>query len=44
MQAHNIFDQPERVKTGTFMSFQQQGQSLDVTLPPMSVVMLTIAP
>ncbi len=44
MQAHNTFDQPERVKTENFTSFQQKGQSLDVTLPPMSVVMLTIAP
>ncbi len=44
MQAHNTFDQPERVKKETFTSFQQQDQHLDVTLPPMSVVMLTIAP
>lgn len=44
MQAHNTFDQPERVKKEAFTSFQQQGQHLDVTLPPMSVVMLSIAP
>lgn len=44
MQAHNTFDQPERVKKEAFTSYQLQGQHLDVTLPPMSVVMLTIAP
>ncbi|KAF6620148.1 alpha-N-arabinofuranosidase [Paenibacillus polymyxa] len=44
MQAHNTFDQPERVKKEAFTSYQLQEQHLDVTLPPMSVVMLTIAP
>src|SRR5690606_26338975 len=42
MNAHNTFEQPENVKPAEFTNVKKQEQSLSVTLPPMSVVVLTV--
>jgi alpha-L-arabinofuranosidase len=42
MNAHNTFDHPDVVVPGKFSDFSLQGKNLDVTLPPMSVVVLAV--
>ncbi|MBW8349508.1 alpha-N-arabinofuranosidase [Bacillus sp. IITD106] len=42
MNAHNTFEQPENVKPAEFTNVKKHEQSLSVTLPPMSVVVLTV--
>ncbi|MCJ8007513.1 alpha-N-arabinofuranosidase [Lederbergia wuyishanensis] len=42
MNAHNTFEQPENVKPVEFTNAKKEGQSLSVTLPPMSVVVLAV--
>ncbi|MBS4223263.1 alpha-N-arabinofuranosidase [Lederbergia citrea] len=42
MNAHNTFEQPENVKPAEFTEVKADGQSLSVTLPPMSVVVLAV--
>ncbi|MBU5595440.1 alpha-N-arabinofuranosidase [Amphibacillus sp. MSJ-3] len=42
MNDHNTFEQPDKVKPVKFTDFEQQGQTLKVTLPPMSVVVLSV--
>ncbi|MBS4200479.1 alpha-N-arabinofuranosidase [Bacillus sp. FJAT-49732] len=42
MNAHNTFEQPENVKPAEFTNVKKQEESLTVTLPPMSVVVLTV--
>ncbi|MEZ4995589.1 MAG: alpha-L-arabinofuranosidase C-terminal domain-containing protein [Saprospiraceae bacterium] len=39
---HNTFDQPDKVQPTTFRRFTREGSTLNVTLPPFSVVMLTL--
>lgn len=39
---HNSFDAPEKIAPKTFRGFQQRGDQLTVTLPPFSVVVLTV--
>jgi alpha-N-arabinofuranosidase len=43
IDAHNTFEQPEVVKPTEFSQASIENDQLDVTLPPMSVVLLTIA-
>jgi len=42
MTAHNTFDNPEAVKPATFIDFELKGETLSVTLPSKSVVVLDI--
>ena len=42
IQAHNRFDAPDRVKPATFTGAALVGGKLSVTLPPASVVVLTL--
>ncbi|MEK3888222.1 alpha-N-arabinofuranosidase [Bacillus sp. FSL K6-3431] len=42
MNAHNTFEQPENVKPVEFTDVKADGQSLSVSLPPMSVVVLAV--
>ncbi|MCM3164160.1 alpha-N-arabinofuranosidase [Metabacillus litoralis] len=42
IDAHNTFEQPEVVAPAEFTQFTVSNGQLDVTLPPMSVVLLTI--
>jgi alpha-N-arabinofuranosidase len=42
MTAHNTFDKPDQVKPAPFNDFAAQGNTLTVTLPSKSVVMLEI--
>ncbi|GAA4061998.1 alpha-N-arabinofuranosidase [Amphibacillus indicireducens] len=42
MNDHNTFEQPEKVKPTEFTDFEQQGNKLKITLPPMSVVALAV--
>ncbi|MBS4208257.1 alpha-N-arabinofuranosidase [Bacillus sp. FJAT-50079] len=42
MNAHNTFDRPENVKPVEFMGVKTAGQSLLITIPAMSVVMIAI--
>lgn len=44
MDAHNTFEEPEAVKPRPFGAYRQEGARLRVTLSPMSVTMLEIAP
>jgi alpha-N-arabinofuranosidase len=38
----NTFEQPEKVKISSFSDFKKMPEGLSVTLPPMSVVLLTL--
>jgi alpha-L-arabinofuranosidase len=40
MQAHNTFDQPQAIQPAPFTTFTVAGSTLNVTLPPKSVVLL----
>ncbi len=42
IDAHNTFEQPDLVTTTVFTEFKIENEQLVVTLPPMSVVLLTI--
>lgn len=42
MQAHNTFDQPDAVRPGAFDAVRRAGDRLGLTLPPMSVVALSV--
>jgi len=42
MNAHNTFERPDEVKPTNFSGFTQAGGSIDVTMPPMSVVVLEL--
>ncbi len=42
MNAHNTFDNPNSVKTETFNDCKMNGNKLEVTMPPMSVVVLEL--
>ncbi|MEZ4967028.1 MAG: alpha-N-arabinofuranosidase [Saprospiraceae bacterium] len=42
MQDHNTFEQPEQVKPAPFRQIQRRDNTLEVTLPPFSVVVLTV--
>jgi len=42
IQDHNTFDAPEKVKPVSFTGFKKDGSHLSVTLPPASVVVLTL--
>jgi alpha-N-arabinofuranosidase len=42
MNAHNTFEQPEVVKPEEFTSFTVENNKLSITLPPMSVVTLSV--
>ncbi|MBM7603834.1 alpha-N-arabinofuranosidase [Metabacillus crassostreae] len=42
IDAHNTFEQPDLVTTTEFTEFKIENEQLVVTLPPMSVVLLTI--
>jgi len=42
MNAHNTFDSPERVRPARFTAIRQREQAVEVELPPMSVVRLTL--
>ncbi len=42
MNAHNTFDNPEEVQPDAFDKFDFEGNTLKVTLPPKSVVLLGI--
>ena len=42
MHHHNTFEEPEKVTPTTFTNFKETNDTLHVTLPPMSVVLLTI--
>ncbi|AWB43516.1 alpha-N-arabinofuranosidase [Paenibacillus sp. CAA11] len=44
MQAHNTFAQPEQIKPEEFTAYKQTSSGLELTLPPMSVVVLTLEP
>ncbi|MEZ5043637.1 MAG: alpha-L-arabinofuranosidase C-terminal domain-containing protein [Saprospiraceae bacterium] len=39
---HNTFDQPDKVKPAVFRQFKRNGNSLEVELPPVSVVVLAL--
>lgn len=43
MDAHNIFDYPDRVKPEEFTEFKINNQEIVTTLPPMSIVVLEVA-
>ncbi|KAA9007546.1 alpha-N-arabinofuranosidase [Paenibacillus spiritus] len=43
IDAHNTFDQPDRVAPKTFESFRLEGGGLTVTLPAMSIAALELA-
>ncbi|MES2459680.1 MAG: alpha-N-arabinofuranosidase [Armatimonadota bacterium] len=43
MQAHNTFDSPEVIQPAAFTDFTRDGETLTVTLPPMSVAVLELA-
>ncbi len=38
----NTFQQPDKVKTTSFSDYKKNGDKLSVTLPPMSVVLITL--
>ncbi|QJC52009.1 alpha-N-arabinofuranosidase [Paenibacillus albicereus] len=40
IDAHNTFEQPERLRPEAFEDFREEGEELIVTLPPMSIVTL----
>ncbi|BCG58201.1 alpha-N-arabinofuranosidase [Paenibacillus sp. URB8-2] len=42
MQAHNTFEDPERVKPEAFHGFKKEGGVLEITLPPMSVAVIKL--
>ncbi|GMA60200.1 alpha-N-arabinofuranosidase [Alicyclobacillus fastidiosus] len=42
MRTHNTFDQPDTIQPTDFTGFTSQDNRIDVALPPMSVVLLTI--
>ncbi|MCR2823080.1 alpha-N-arabinofuranosidase [Lederbergia panacisoli] len=42
MNAHNTFEQPENVIPSEFTNVKKEEQSLSITLPPMSVVVLAV--
>ncbi|WP_245831028.1 alpha-N-arabinofuranosidase [Sediminibacillus massiliensis] len=42
MNEHNTFEQPENIKPIDFKSFKNEENKLDVELPPMSVVVLSL--
>ena len=42
MNAHNTFEKPHVVEPKAFTSMRVQGEQVDVTLPPMSVVVLEV--
>ncbi|MCI2256949.1 alpha-N-arabinofuranosidase [Domibacillus sp. PGB-M46] len=42
MDAHNTFDQPDRVQPASFSNFSLSGTSLNVTMPPISIVVLEL--
>jgi alpha-N-arabinofuranosidase len=42
LDAHNTFEEPENVKPADFTNFKLDENSIDINLPPMSVVNLTI--
>lgn len=42
MQAHNTFDQPDTLRPTSLDNISIDGESLTITLPPMSVVLLTL--
>jgi alpha-N-arabinofuranosidase len=42
LNAHNSFEQPDRVKPAEFTGFSAEGGSLRVELPAKSLVVLTL--
>lgn len=42
LQDHNTFENPEKIKPKAFSQFKKEGETLKVTLPPFSVVVLEI--
>ena len=42
VQDFNSFDNPEKIKPQIYKDFKQAGNKLTITLPPISVVVLTI--
>ena len=40
LQDHNTFDNPNKINTTTFKTFQNKKGKLEITLPPFSVVMM----
>lgn len=42
IQDHNTFDDPEKVRPVPFNNFKKEGSRLSVTLPPVSVVVLSL--
>ena len=42
MTAHNTFEEPEAVEPTTFSDFQINGSTVNVNLPPMSVIVLEV--
>jgi alpha-N-arabinofuranosidase len=42
MNAHNTFEQPDAVKPASFSDFQKTGNGFTTTLPPKSVVVLSL--
>ena len=42
LQDHNTFESPEKIKPANFTNFKKDGSLLSVTLPPFSVVVLTL--
>ncbi|MCZ8511845.1 alpha-N-arabinofuranosidase [Paenibacillus filicis] len=43
MQEHNTFEHPSRVAPRAFDSFKQEGNEIEIVLPPMSVAVLKLA-
>ncbi len=42
IQDHNTFDAPDKVKPETYRDFTVEGESIQLTLPPFSVVVLNV--
>jgi PA14 domain len=42
MNSHNTFEEPNAVATGVFSKFESDGETLNVTMPPKSVIVLEI--
>jgi alpha-N-arabinofuranosidase len=43
LNAHNTFEKPHNVRTEAYSNFTQHGTSLELTVPPASVLTLTIS-
>ncbi len=43
LQDHNTFNQPDKVKPAEFLQFKQSGNTIELGLPPFSVVVLAVS-